>query len=532
MKTRKTTRAGLVTGLVILAMSFILSGCHDDCESGLCGQTKAALGADDSDGLLCEGACLPDKCFVDNTFTKHCAIPGPDASCVCKPECVPNCTDKVCGDDGCGGSCGVCIDGLSCSEDQMTCGNLADSIWCTENGGSTEVVTSGACTDFNGSFDEATVTFLLGLTEDDALNLLATGLPVCGGLPSVDNTECWSNFAGDWAADNGVNVNCKIVVQGLLKSVLDTCLPICPVTDLDCLYGCVESSFFTSANLSFFGVLSCMPTPPLCGNGVLDDFEPCDGTLFGGMTCTDFEGMIGGDLGCTDQCTFDTSACEPECVPDCDNMVCGLDPVCGESCGECLAGELCSDEGLCEPEPVPEDEVCYDGVDNDLDGLFDGEDSDCCYPGSPAKLAKFTVGVNAVSTGDQMVDCIGGDGIVDSILHMVEFNSVLQSYVECYDDPEMNGHTVAPYINCGDQFALVTLEMSSGSITADPNGVGLFYWSNGRSPAEIVALGWPSAPAKYLAPGISQPFSSDLPLMINVLLLPHTTPTPAWLTVE
>lgn len=28
--------------------------------------------------------------------------------------CTPNCGDKVCGDDGCGGSCGVCADGLEC----------------------------------------------------------------------------------------------------------------------------------------------------------------------------------------------------------------------------------------------------------------------------------------------------------------------------------------------------------------------------------------------------------------------------------
>jgi len=33
------------------------------------------------------------------------AVPDPN------PECIPDCTDKECGDDGCGGSCGECDEG-------------------------------------------------------------------------------------------------------------------------------------------------------------------------------------------------------------------------------------------------------------------------------------------------------------------------------------------------------------------------------------------------------------------------------------
>ena len=35
------------------------------------------------------------------------------------------------------------------------------------------------------------------------------------------------------------------------------------------------------------------------------------------------------------------------------------------------------------PPPMPEPEVCDDGVDNDLDGLIDMEDSDCWPPEPP-----------------------------------------------------------------------------------------------------------------------------------------------------
>ncbi len=36
-------------------------------------------------------------------------------------ECVPDCTDKPCGDDGCGGTCGTCPDNGSCIEKAGTC---------------------------------------------------------------------------------------------------------------------------------------------------------------------------------------------------------------------------------------------------------------------------------------------------------------------------------------------------------------------------------------------------------------------------
>jgi formylglycine-generating enzyme required for sulfatase activity len=43
-----------------------------------------------------------------NTGTR-CARPAPP------PDCVPDCEDKSCGDDGCGGSCGMCPKGSSCT---------------------------------------------------------------------------------------------------------------------------------------------------------------------------------------------------------------------------------------------------------------------------------------------------------------------------------------------------------------------------------------------------------------------------------
>jgi PKD repeat protein len=49
----------------------------------------------------------------------------------------------------------------------------------------------------------------------------------------------------------------------------------------------------------------------LCGNGVQDEGEECDGDDFGGQTCEDL-GYSGGNLACNLDCTLDTSTCIPD----------------------------------------------------------------------------------------------------------------------------------------------------------------------------------------------------------------------------
>ncbi len=39
-----------------------------------------------------------------------------DAAGACQAACIPNCVDKSCGTDGCGGSCGACAEGEACTE--------------------------------------------------------------------------------------------------------------------------------------------------------------------------------------------------------------------------------------------------------------------------------------------------------------------------------------------------------------------------------------------------------------------------------
>lgn len=49
---------------------------------------------------------------------------------------------------------------------------------------------------------------------------------------------------------------------------------------------------------------------PMCGNGVREGMEGCDGEDFGGKTCLDFGTMYGGGmLACSPQCTVLTGGC-------------------------------------------------------------------------------------------------------------------------------------------------------------------------------------------------------------------------------
>jgi len=69
------------------------TSCVPQCTGKQCG----------SDG--CSGSC--GTCASGQTC---------DANGQCQKGCVPSCTGKQCGSDGCGGSCGSCASGQTCSE--------------------------------------------------------------------------------------------------------------------------------------------------------------------------------------------------------------------------------------------------------------------------------------------------------------------------------------------------------------------------------------------------------------------------------
>ncbi len=144
-------------------------GCGGDC--GLCAEPKICGIFEGCSGLCCAlgpcgtvdeiGECQGDvlvTCFDKvNLVETNCAeekgftcLYDPIAGaygCAEEPECVPKCSGKQCGADGCGGSCGVCTSGWSCElgvckkEVGASCGNVTvvgscenDVFWFCTNG--------------------------------------------------------------------------------------------------------------------------------------------------------------------------------------------------------------------------------------------------------------------------------------------------------------------------------------------------------------------------------------------------------------
>ena len=86
---------------------------------------------------------------------------------------------------------------------------------------------------------------------------------------------------------------------------------------------------------------ACIPLAGECGNGQIDGDEECDGANLNGHTCADL-GFDGGDLSCTAACQFDTRGCSKGQV-DCGNGEIDGDEECD---GANLNGHTCADLGF------------------------------------------------------------------------------------------------------------------------------------------------------------------------------------------
>jgi peroxiredoxin/uncharacterized membrane protein YphA (DoxX/SURF4 family) len=117
----------------------------------------------------------------------------------------------------------------------------------------------------------------------------------------------------------------------------------------------------------------------VCGNGVREGAEQCDGGDLGGKTCVGL-GLGAGTLACSPGCAFDTSGCGPApvCSPGATRS-CYTGPVGSEGIGICHGGtQTCDSNGTwgpCVGETTPQSEICGNGLDDDCDGVVD---NGCC----------------------------------------------------------------------------------------------------------------------------------------------------------
>lgn len=260
----------------------------------------------------------------------------PPADTADSATCVPFCIGKVCGPDGCGGSCGACQDpakptctsagqcaaacipacnGKACGSDGCggTCGACAANATCTPSG--TCVPNSWTCkADWYG--DGEVCDCQCGAADVDCAK---PGTPVagCTALQTCDSTgTCQSKIPKAW--------KCAPATY----DALDACNCGCGAPDPDCKYASLPVSGCAGVNAACDATGTCAACVP-----------DCSGKACGGDGC-------GGSCGActTGSATFCyLGACVDPCKPkpiNCGPNSCG-DDGCGGSCGSCAKGSSC-----------------------------------------------------------------------------------------------------------------------------------------------------------------------------------------------
>jgi len=283
-----------------------------------------------SDGLYCNGAerfvagqctqgtdpcddkvaCTADTC---DEATGTCSnVPNPmDPTCTsCISTCTPDCTGKVCGDDGCGGTCGGgCPMGQACNATN-TCQSTNQDGTCAK-----------------------------------PLNLITSGTPAVGIYEITGDTT------------DGIN------------EVVPTCNSLSKSVEKVYTFKLMEKMGIEARVSGYDTVLhirkedpntaesECTTTKPLATVGCSDDASPpgnygsrVDAALDPGTYYLIIDGFDSKQFGPFDlRVKFTANGC----VPHCDGLYCGTDDGCGGDCGTCDAGSQCSDKGRCVPTSCP-----------------------------------------------------------------------------------------------------------------------------------------------------------------------------------
>lgn len=282
-------------------------GAQDACDCG-CGAADPDCALEPLPVLGCKGAA---KC---------------DAKGACL-ACAPDCKDKVCGDDGCGGLCGTCsaptsaCEGGKCVDPCKPTPLLCKANPCGDDGcgGTCGTCKSGeACT-----------------------------AGKCVGLPPVDDpTSCKGHCSGTAPAGCSCMPSCK---------TFDTC---CKDYDALCLCTPDCTGKECGSNGCGGGCGACPDAKPACGadGKCTDKCTPqCKGATCGPDGCGGTCGACATGSTCawTQQCVPSTWQCDPGYYADKIGCDCGCgapDPDCktaGTTVYGCPAKVACGESGVC-----------------------------------------------------------------------------------------------------------------------------------------------------------------------------------------
>ena len=300
------------------------AACVPSCTGKACGDD----GCGGTCGTCGEGQlCAVDQCAypsVAQSCQGHCGGLAP-SGCACTPGCsgdgsccvdvglcgcVPDCSSKTCGDDGCGSSCGACGAGSVCASGQCQIVGACDNGMCNGHGQCNAAGTACVCqTGYAGAFCDACTAGLIGY-------------PTCVP-PCQDVTQCDDASA------------CTLDVCSLASGCLHIAVS-CDDANL-----CTVDSCTASTGCSY---LPSAATP-------CEDGDACTGT----GTCSAGTCIGGAAINCDDgnACSLDT--CDPKAgclhsntdAPCDDGDVCSTVSVCVNLTCTSLGGVNCDDGNPC-----------------------------------------------------------------------------------------------------------------------------------------------------------------------------------------
>jgi hypothetical protein len=324
--------------------------CGDDGCGGVCGTCTGGTTCDGAGQCLCpaglqdcSGVCVDLTADRANCGTcgRACATGEGCQAGECTEDCAPTCAGRECGDDGCGGSCGDCDEGLVCDAAGV-CGCGPDALDC-----------GAGCVDTSIDRENCGGCGVICAATEACVGGECRCQPACAGR------ECGDDGCGGSCGACGDDRSCVGGGQCLCLGALTECGEVCVDVRTD------------DANC---GGCDAPCTPPEgcvageCTTDVPDGgCEPaCAGRSCGDDACGGSCGECGPEQTCASGgqclCPGELTGCGPECVDVRTSAAhCGT---CNHTCpaGEQCVGGECSGEGDAGAVDVPPLRLMFGGT--------------------------------------------------------------------------------------------------------------------------------------------------------------------------
>ncbi|MFC1682544.1 hypothetical protein ACFL0X_02920, partial [Nanoarchaeota archaeon] len=307
-----------------------------DTGSGKC--VECIVNSDCSTGEICEdNVCEEVECIVNS----DCSTGEICEDNVCEevpPGCVPDCLDKNCGGDGCGGSCGICEDEWKCSENGNCVYNLncLDTCDFLDYGCGTHTicdvsVNCGTCS--SGYFCNETYTCVVLGSECTSDSDCDSGEECLGG-------ECVDEDNGGSSSGGGDSDAIDIVIYSPQNITYGSTSILLKVGDLN------ENARYWKYSLNGGSRVSFVPNATLnadLGSNILKIYAKQNSNSIDYVKQVIFSVVVSG-VGsfCGDGVCDSNEGCS-DCSLDCG--VCEVSEFCGDSiCGDYESGFSCPED--------------------------------------------------------------------------------------------------------------------------------------------------------------------------------------------